>query len=118
MARLERDLGLSHEESATILGNLGHESAGFKAFAEGGHGPGRGWAQWTDPGRKRRFFEYAQKNGLDPKGDEANYGFLMWELRTRMMGAIAALKAAHGPEGKMRAFEKSFEGAGVKHYES
>ena len=118
MARLQRDLGISKVESAAILGNLGHESAGFKAFAEGGHGPGRGWAQWTDPGRKRRFFEYAQRNALDPKSDEANYGFLRWELTHTHKSAIAALKAAGTPEGKMRAFEQKFEGAGVKHYPS
>ena len=118
MARLEHDLGLNETEAAAVLGNLGHESAGFKAFAEGGNGPGRGWAQWTDPGRKRRFFEYAQKNHFDPKSDEANYGFLRWELTHTHKGAIEALKSARTPEQKMMAFERSFEGAGVKAYGS
>ncbi len=118
MARLQRDLGLDQTEAAAVLGNLGHESAGFQAFAEGRHGPGRGWAQWTDPGRKRRFFEYAQRNGLDPKSDEANYGYLRWELTHTHKGAIAALKAAHTPQEKLQAFERSFEGAGVKNYPS
>ena len=118
MARLQRDFGLNQTEAAAVLGNLGHESAGFKAFEEGGHGPGRGWAQWTDPGRKRRFFEYAQRAGLDPKSDEANYGFLRWELKHTHKQAIAALKAAGTPEAKMQAFERSFEGAGVKNYPS
>lgn len=118
MKRLMSDFGLNKEEAAVVLGNLGHESAGFKAFEEGGGGPGRGWAQWTDPGRKRRFFEYAQKHGLDPKSDEANYGFLKWELENTHKSAIDALKAAPNRGEKMRRFERIFEGAGVKAYGS
>lgn len=118
MKRLMEDFGLSKQEAAVVLGNLGHESAGFTAFEEGGNGPGRGWAQWTDPGRKRRFFEYAKNNNLDPKSDEANYGFLRWELRNTHKSSIANLKRAEGADEKMRVFERDFEGAGVKHYAS
>lgn len=118
MKRLIEDFGLSKEEAGVVLGNLGHESAGFTAFEEGGNGPGPGWAQWTDPGRKRRFFEYAKQRGLDPKSDEANYGFLRWELQNTHKGSIAALKRAETTEEKMRVFERDFEGAGVKAYGS
>jgi uncharacterized protein YukE len=118
MERLKKDFGLTTEEAGAVLGNLGHESAGFTAFNEGGGGPGRGWAQWTDPGRKSRFFEYAQSHNLDPKSDEANYGFLKWELQNTHKGAITALKGATGLDNKMRAFEGVFEGAGVKAYGS
>lgn len=118
MQRLMEDFGLSKEEAGVVLGNLGHESAGFTAFKEGGNGPGRGWAQWTDPGRKRRFFEYAQQRGLDPQSDEANYGFLKWELNNTHKGSIANLKRAETTEEKMRVFERDFEGAGVKAYGS
>lgn len=118
MQRLMEDFGLSKEEAGVVLGNLGHESAGFTAFEEGGGGPGRGWAQWTDPGRKRRFFEYAQKRGLDPKSDEANYGFLRWELQNTHKSSIDALKRGRTVEEKMFAFEDKFEGARVKAYGS
>lgn len=113
-----RDFGLSKEEAGVVLGNLGHESAGFEAFAEGGGGPGRGWAQWTERGRKARFFAYAQENGLDPRSDAANYGFLKWELSHTHRNAIAALKAGATTQDKMVGFERSFEGAGVKAYGS
>lgn len=118
MAQLMKDFNLSRQEAAVILGNLGHESAGFTAFKEGGNGPGRGWAQWTDPGRKRRFFKFASDNKLDPKSDEANYGFLKWELENTHKSSIAALKAAPTAEQKMIEFEKRFEGAGIKGYGS
>jgi hypothetical protein len=116
MKRLMADFNLSKNEAAIVLGNLGHESAGFTAFNEGGGGPGRGWAQWTDPGRKRRFYKYAADNKLDIKSDEANYGFLKWELENTHRSSIRALKRARGYDEKMIEFEKDFEGAGVKHY--
>lgn len=118
MKRLMEDFSLSKEEAGVVLGNLGHESAGFKAFEEGGGGPGRGWAQWTDPGRKRRFFQYAEDRKIDPKSDEANYGFLKWELQNTHKSAIAALKNGATNEDKMVDFERIFEGAGVKAYGS
>lgn len=118
MQRLMDDFGLSKEEAGVVLGNLGHESAGFTAFKEGGNGPGRGWAQWTDPGRKRRFFDYAKQRGLEPESDEANYGFLKWELQNTHRSSIAALKRAETVQDKMIVFEDKFENAGVKAYGS
>lgn len=118
MKRLMEDFGLSKEEAGVVLGNLGHESAGFTAFEEGGNGPGRGWAQWTEPGRKRRFFEYARQRGLDPKSDEANYGFLRWELRNTHKSSIEGLKRAQTTDEKMRVFERRFENAGIPAYGS
>lgn len=118
MQRLMEDFKLNKEEAAIVLGNLGHESAGFTAFKEGGNGPGRGWAQWTDPGRKARFFKYAQDNKLDPQSDEANYGFLKWELQHTHKSSIADLKNGRTTSEKMTAFQKSFEGAGITAYGS
>jgi hypothetical protein len=118
MKRLMADFNLSKDEAAIVAGNIGHESAGFTAFEEGGNGPGRGWAQWTDPGRKRRFYKYAQDNNLDIKSDEANYGFLKWELEHTHKSSIDDLKNARSYQDKMIAFEASFEGAGEKRYGS
>ena len=115
MADLQKDFGLSKVQAASIVGNLGHESAGFSAFQEknprGGRG-GWGYAQWTGP-RRRQFEAWAQAKGLDPKSYEANYGFLRHELQTSERGGIAAVKRQNTLEGGTAAFERSFERAGV-----
>lgn len=109
-------LNLTKEQAAGILGNLGHESAGFTAYGEnGGKGPGVGWAQWTDPGRKARFLQYAQRNGLNPRSDEASYGFLKWELQNTHAKALANLRKQTTVDGATRQFEADFEASGVKH---
>lgn len=80
MALLMRDFKIALDDSAAILGNLGHESGGFASLQEthptvpGSRG-GFGWAQWT--GQPRRSFEaYTKRNGLDPASDKANDGWL------------------------------------------
>ncbi|KIU01515.1 phage tail tip lysozyme, partial [Staphylococcus aureus] len=60
----------------------------------------------------------AKQRGLDPRSDEANYGFLKWELQNTHKHAISNLKNATGSEDEMRVFERDFEGAGVKAYGS
>ena len=118
MARLMKDFNLTKEEAGAIMGNLGHESRGFKDMQEihprFGRG-GLGWAQWTGP-RRRAFEAWSKAHGLDPKSDEANYGFLHHELTTNYAKAIPALKNARG--NKVVAFEQAYEAAGVKKYES
>lgn len=122
MQMLVPDFDLTVEEAGAILGNLGHESAGFKFLQElkplvpGSRG-GYGWAQWTGP-RRVAFEAYCKRNNLDPASDKANYGWLFNELKGSEKAAIPALKKAHGLEAKVRAFEAAFERAGVKHYES
>ncbi len=113
MSRLMGDFGLNPEQAAKILGNLGHESMGFKAFNEIGGGGGIGWAQWTGP-RNREYRAWAAANHLDPHSDEANYGFLRHELKGRYASGIEALK--HG--ASLEQFERIFEGAGIKAYGS
>ena len=114
---LRADFDLTVEEAVAILGNLGHESGGFKYFQEikptvpGSRG-GFGWAQWTGP-RRVAFEAYCKRNGLDPFSDKANYGYLFVELRGSEKAAISALKKAVGLEAKVSAFERSFERAGV-----
>jgi hypothetical protein len=78
---------------------------------------GWGWAQWTGP-RRKAFEAFARANGLDPSSYEANYAFLRHELRGSHKGALTALKNASGLEGKTRAFENKYEGAGIKGYGS
>ena len=122
MALLIRDFKLDIDGAAAILGNLGHESAGFSAMQEikptvpGSRG-GFGWAQWTGP-RRRAFEAYCQRNDLDPVSDKANYGWLFSELKGTHRKAIEAVANARGLAAKVKAFEKVYENAGVKHYES
>ena len=122
MRLLMADFGLTAEEAAAIMGNLGHESGGLTAFQEAkptvvGSRGGWGWAQWTGP-RRVKFEAYCTRNNLDPKSDKANYGWLFVELKGTEKGAILALKKADGLRNKVIAFEGAFERAGIKHYES
>lgn len=125
MSKLIADFGLDALSAAAILGNLGHECAGFTALQEikptvAGSRGGYGWAQWTGP-RRRAFEAYCAKHKLDPASDAANYAFLWLELsgiEGTEGGAIPALKRAVGLDTKVEAFERAFLRAGVKHYDS
>ncbi len=122
MEQLQKDFGLSKEQAAGVMGNLGHESAGLTQLQEknpmipGSRG-GWGWAQWTGP-RRRAFEAWAAENGLDPSSDAANYGFLKHELQTSHKGAIAAVKGTQTVNDAMVAFEGRYEQAGIKSYGS
>ncbi len=121
MKNLMTDFGLTKEQAAGIVANLGHESAGFTAYQEknplGGGRGGAGWAQWTGP-RRRQFEAWAARNGLDPRSDAASYGFLKHELQTSEAGSLAAVRRQSSAHGSMVAFENSFERAGVKNWGS
>jgi len=120
MRRMMADLAVGLEDTEAIFGNLGHESRGLTALQEekptvkGSRG-GYGWAQWTGP-RRRAYENYCNLHGLNPASDEANYKYLVLELRGPEAAAITAVKAAVGLQGKVEAFEKAFERAGIKHY--
>lgn len=121
MSDLIRDLGISVEDAAAILGNLGHESGGFALLQEvhpvGGGRGGYGWAQWTGA-RRRSFEKFCTDRGLDKDSDRANYAYLLYELRNTERTALPLLKAATGLRKKVEAFELGFERAGIKHYDS
>ena len=126
--RIMRDLmaesrfGLSSDDAAAIVGNLAHETLGFTKMQEmaptvkGSRG-GYGWAQWTGP-RRVAFEAWCDARGLEHDGYEANYSFLYRELATDHANAVAAVKAAGSLKDKVIAFEKVYEGAGVKSYSS
>lgn len=115
---------ITAEDACAILGNLGHECAGFHLFQEqkplvpGSRG-GFGWAQWTGP-RRKAFEAFVAEHDLDPKGDRANFDFLVKELKTTEAAAMPALKKAKGLRAKVEAFERGFERASpkYKHYDS
>ena len=88
MRDLQRDLGLTQEQAAGLVGNLGYESAGFKAYRKASRSAEQaGSAMRNGPDRGgRKFMRYAQSRGLDPKSHEANVGFLKHELTATTRG--------------------------------
>lgn len=119
MQDLQRDFpGLTKEDAAAIIGNLGEESGGFTQMQEaGGSGPGRGWAQWTSADRKQRFLQNVQKHGGDLANYEANYETLKQELQGQYAGALKATMAAQGLQNKTQVFMEKFENPGVPHFD-
>ena len=94
---LKADYGMSTEVAAGFVGNLWHETGGFKYMQEikplvKGSKGGLGFAQWT--GRRRNNFEsYLEKEGKkDAASYEANYGFLKEELNTTESRVLKKLK--------------------------
>jgi hypothetical protein len=114
--------GFDNRDIAAIMGNGGHESAGFlklqeiKPVVKGSRG-GFGIFQWTGP-RRRAYEAWCAQNGHDPTSYEANIGFLIHELKGPEKRAVSAVKNAPTLAQKVIAFEKAYERAGVKHYDS
>lgn len=52
---------------------------------------GFGWAQWTGP-RRVEFEQWAAANHLDTHSDEANYGFLVHELKTKFQSLLRKIQ--------------------------
>lgn len=108
---LARDFNMLDFKVAGLVGNLGFESRMFTAFHEGGVPEGRGgygWAQWT-ASRRVAFFDWCQVQGLAPKSDRANYGYLCHELRTTHVSTLAALRNCPTIEAATWAVGEIFE---------
>lgn len=118
----EPDFGFAADDAFAIFGNAGHESGGFEKLQEmkpvvPGSAGGWGWFQWTGP-RRRAFEGFCAQRGLGLASPEAQYQFLVFELRGPEKAAVAAVKKAQGLRAKVEAFERAYERAGVKHYDS
>jgi hypothetical protein len=116
-------LGISPAAASGIVGNLSHETGGFKNMQElkpvvpGSRG-GYGWAQWTGP-RRKAFESWAAQNKLDPASYEANLGFLKHELTATPEGKVlGALKGAKTPDEAARIFSEQYLRPGIPHMES
>lgn len=115
MQQLILSFSVTDFQAAGVFGNIGHECAGFTQLHELGQPPGSGgygWAQWTGQ-RHQAFFHWCAEQQLQWQEDEANYGFLEFELRTDFSGALAALKATSDLAGAVKSFEQKYEMAGV-----
>jgi hypothetical protein len=113
--RLAKEFGLDIASNAAIWGNLGHES-GLNPRAKGA-GSDTGLAQWVGP-RKRRLFAFAKQKGLDYHTFEAQFQFLIHELKGSESASVRAVKRPGNLMNKVVAFERAYERAGIKHYGS
>lgn len=123
MTDLMRDFELTPEQAAGVVGNLAHETGGFRHMQEispvvpGSRG-GFGFAQWTGP-RRRQFESWASEQGLDPNSYDANYGFLAHELRNTPEGrVIGDLRGAQDVASAARVFSDRFLRPGIPHMDS
>jgi hypothetical protein len=121
MKDLMRDFPeLTEMHAAAILGNIGHECGGFHILHQKRMPEGRGgygWCQWDD--RRKIFFEFAKSEGLDWRSDEANYGYLVHELKnTSEKIVLPALTRETTLEGAVTTFDEIYERSGVKNLPS
>lgn len=112
--RLAADLGISLIQAAGIVGNLGFESAGLTKLHEVGQPAGRGgygWGQWTAD-RRVTFLAYCAGRGLDWHSDEANYGYLLTELRGAYKHTVAHLHGVMTLEAAVFSVGQTYERPG------
>jgi len=83
--RLMADLNLTDYQAAAVLGNAAWECSGFHDLVQGDNSGynnssvGIGWLQWTG-GRHTTYMNYCSAKGLDWQSDEANYGYIVYEM--------------------------------------
>ncbi len=108
--RLVADLAITPVNAASIVGNLGGES-GLQAVQErrpiSGRG-GFGWAQWT-AARRVAFEHWCADHDLSTTSDEANYRFLVEELRGSEKHALEQLQKTISIKAGVFTFEFFFE---------
>ncbi len=113
MQDLTADFGLTRDQASGIVGNLAHESGGFRTLqerrplVENSRG-GWGYAQWTGP-RRRNFEAFAESQGLDPSSYEANYGFLAHELSNDYGYSLDEVRSTNTPHDAAEAFSNHYE---------
>lgn len=121
VADLMRDFGLKDFQAAGIVGNGGHESAGFEKMQEidpvGGGRGGLGAFQWTGP-RRLKFESWLARNrdkGWTEHDYAANYSFLFRECKGPEARTIAELRDDLTLFQATQTFCEEFERPGVIH---
>jgi hypothetical protein len=114
VTQLMADFGLTAEQAAGLVGNLGFESAGFTKLQEiapiAGRG-GLGWPQWTSS-RRVAFESWCRARALATSSDEANYGYLVEELKGAYKNTIAQLKNTDSLEAAVWSVGQTYERPG------
>jgi hypothetical protein len=90
---------------------------GFRQLQQLGGGGGRGWCQW-DGSRSDAFFSFAEANHLDWHDDQANYGYLVHELKNTPEKKVLPALQGETLEGAVKTFNQVFERSGVKNLPS
>lgn len=121
ISSLSRDLNLTPDQAAGIVGQLGYESNGLQAVNEqnptvpGSRG-GFGWAQWTGP-RRQAFETWAANNGMSVSDPNANYGFLINELKNGPESSVVPeIRNAKTAQDAGRIFTDRFLRPGVPNH--
>ena len=110
------DLGLTLNQACGIVGNIGYESGGFEKLQEisptvEGSVGGYGWAQWTGP-RRRAYEVWCKGSGVDPASDEANYTYMVLELKTGFINTVSQLKKTETLEDAVFSVGQTYERPG------
>jgi hypothetical protein len=105
-----------------IMGNIGHECAGFTQLRElgqpDGHG-GYGWCQWTGPRAHSRdldrpgFLVWCERRHMDWRSDVANSTYLFHDLDREYRDTVSAILKCDTRYDSCLAFERNYERAGV-----
>jgi hypothetical protein len=109
--RLVAEFSLTDIQAAAPVGVFGGGESGLQAVQEkkpiSGRG-GFGWAQWTGP-RRVQFEKFCADHDRDVTEDEANYLFLVEELRGGEAHALAQLKKCSAIDSAVYTFVTYFE---------
>jgi hypothetical protein len=113
MGDISEALGITDEQTAGIVGNLDHETGGFKYLQElnpvvPGSKGGRGFAMWTGP-RRKAFETWSKTNKLDPDSYEASFGFFIEEVKETSEGRfLKNLEKTNTAEEAAKVFSKEY----------
>jgi hypothetical protein len=122
-----RELGITVQQAAGIVGNFGAESGLISGRQEGtkesdrplttilGRTGGIDWAQWTAD-RRRAFAKFVEEKGLPFPSYETSLAFVLHELRGPEAKALRQLKLTTTAKAAAETFEHFYERAGVKNY--
>lgn len=111
---LAAEFGLSQEQAAGPVGNLGFESTGFTKLHETGQPAGLGgygWGQWTGP-RRVKFLTWCREHGFDWQSDLGNYGYLLFELHNDYAYCLDAVRRESTIERSVFVFGRLYEAPG------
>jgi hypothetical protein len=109
--QLVADLKLKDFQAAGLVGGFGVESVEFKKLHEIGQPEGQGgygWAQWTGS-RRNAFLNWCDAQGLDWRSDEANYGYLVYDLTHGYKGFLIKLKRTKTLEDSTHLAHREYE---------
>jgi hypothetical protein len=119
-----RELQITPQQAAGIVGNFGQESGLISGRQEGtkasdgpypilGHKGGIDWAQWTAD-RRRHFAQWVEEREMTYPSYEASLGFVLHELRGLEAKALRQLRLTKTAKAAAETFEHLYERAGVK----